>query len=137
MRIPTLSLLVLLTTYQAKSQHLLGMDNNPDLNEQEGRFLDSLLQVQRKGFYFTNKRISFIYGGSTGNAFQSKSAFFSKSVLPWTTKGETPALLLITLTETEKQASGGYDALVVAWAKVFPRWRKEKMLRKLAIQRGN
>ncbi len=118
---------------QAKSQNSLGLDDNPTLTEQEGHFLDSLLQIQRQGFDFINKRIAFVYGGSTGTAFQPKSNFFNDNVLPWTTKGETPVLLLVTLTETEKQASGGYDAIIVAWAKVFTQRRKEKMLKRLAI----
>lgn len=120
----------------AKAQSGLGLTDNPVLTEQEGRFLDSLLWRQRGGFTFPAKRVAFLYGGSNGNAFQAKSAFFNQSVLPWTTAGHTPALRLIELTAAEKKASGGYDALVVAWAKVFTTSRKQKMLRRLA-RRGN
>jgi hypothetical protein len=137
MKTSAILLFVLLATCQAKSQNILGADNNPRLNESEGHLLDSLLQAQRHDFEFTNKRVSFIYGGSTGNAFQPKSEFFSKNVLPWTTKGETPGLQLLILTDSEKIRSGGYDALVVAWAKIlFTQHRKDKMLRKLAAKRG-
>ena len=137
MKTPVILFFMLLATCQAKSQNLLGADNNPILNENEGHLLDSLLQAQRHGFEFTNKCIAFIYGGSTGNAFQSKSGFFSKNVLPWTTRGELPALQLVILTDAEKTKSGGYDALIVAWAKVlFTQQRKEKMLKKLATLRG-
>ena len=137
MKTSAILLFVLLVTCQAKSQNFLGADDNPLLNAKEGHLLDSLLQGQRQGFEFTNKRISFIYGGSTGNAFQPKGDFFNKNVLPWTTKGETPGLQLIILTDAEKIRSGGYDALVVAWAKVlFTQRRKDRMLKKLTTQRG-
>jgi hypothetical protein len=118
----------------AKAQSKLGLNDSPIITEQEGRFLDSLLRVKRGGFEFTTKRVAFLYGGSTGNVFQAKRAFFHQNVLPWTTKGLTPALLLVPLTETEKKASGGYDAMVVAWAKVFTSRRKGRMLKKLAHQ---
>lgn len=97
-----------------KAQNRLGLNDSPVLTEQEGQFLDSLLRVQRGRFEFTTKRIAFLYGGSTGNALQPKSAFFHQNVLPWTITGRTPALLLVNLTETEKKVSGGYDAMVVA-----------------------
>jgi hypothetical protein len=125
---------VLSVSHLAKSQSKLGLNDRPIVTEPEGQFLDSLLQVKRDGFEFTTKRVAFLYGGSTGNAFQPKSAFFHQNVLSWTTKGRTPALLLVTLTETEKRASGGYDAMIVAWAKVFTPRQKEKMLQKLAHQ---
>ena len=128
----TLSLAVLLTI-QAKSQNVvLGTDDNPIINKTEGEFLDSLLQVKSGAFELTNKRIAFIYGGSTGNAFQTKSAFFNENVLPWTSRGRVPHLFLVPLTEAEKKKSGGYDAIIVAWAKVFTKGQKEKMLSKLA-----
>ncbi len=130
-------LFILLATCQAKSQRVLGANNNPLLNASEGHLLDSLLQARRQSFEFTNKRIAFIYGGSTGNAFQPKSEFFSKNVLPWTTEGKVPGLQLLILTDAEKSRSGGYDALVVAWAKIlFTQRKKDKMLKKLAAQRG-
>jgi len=137
MKILVILVLMLVATCQANSQNLLGADNNPLLNEKEGHLLDSLLQAQRHGFELTNKRIAFIYGGSTGNAFQPKSDFFSKNVLPWTTRDKAPALQLVILTDAEKIKSDGYDALVVAWAKVlFTQQRKDKMLKRLAAQRG-
>ncbi len=133
-----LSLLFAFSMIQlAKAQNRLGLNDNPILTEQEGQFLDSLLRGQRGRFEFPTKRVAFLDGGSTGNAFQSKSTFFHQNVLPWTTTGRTPVLLLVKLTETEKKASGGYDALVVAWAKVFTARQKEKMLRRLAQQEKN
>jgi hypothetical protein len=128
-----LSLLFAFSLIQlAKAQNRLGVTDNPILTEQEGQFLDSLLQEQRGRFEFPTKRVAFLYGGSTGNAFQPKSTFFHQHVLPWTTTGRTPVLRLVKLTEAEKKASGGYDALVVAWAKVFTARQKEKMLKLLA-----
>jgi len=130
-----LSLLFAFSVIQlAKAQNRLGLNDSPVLTEQEGHFLDSLLRGQRGRFDFPTKHVAFLYGGSTGNAFQPKSAFFHQNVLPWTTTGRTPALRLIKLTEAEKEASGGYDALVVAWAKVFTSRQKEKMLTRLAHQ---
>jgi hypothetical protein len=129
-------LFALLATCQAKSHNAPGADKGI-LTEKEGHLLDSLLQTQRQGFEFTNKRLAFIYGGNRGNAFQPKSEFFSKSVLPWTTKGLRPGLQLLILTDAEKSRSGDYDALVVAWAKLlFTQQRKDKMLKKLAAQKG-
>ena len=133
----TLALLLTTPTLswaQTTSYSLVGRDNEPRVNTQEGRLLDSLLVAQRHGFRFAQKRVAFAYGGSIGRALQPKSTFFAKCVLPWVQDGHQPALLLVPLTASEQQATGGYEALVVAWAKLFSARRKVILLKQLARQ---
>lgn len=122
-----LCLLPLLSAAQTKP--VLGADDNPTLTAPEVRFLDSLLRDQRQDFTFAQKRIAFT-SGSGGTVLAPKSRGFQK-ILPWTNEGRQPVLRLIVLTATEKQTSGGYDALVVCWAKVFDEKRKQRVLKAL------
>jgi hypothetical protein len=127
-----LSIIVALSlALSAQSQNLLGLDDNPILNQQEAQLLDSLLHGQPEKVDFANKRLAFITG-SSGSVLLSKSEFFRKNVLPWTVHGQKPALMVIPLTEAEQAASGGYEALTLVWVKVFTQGRKEKVLKQLA-----
>jgi hypothetical protein len=110
---------------------LVGRDNEPRMNKQEGQLLDSLLRTQRHEFSFVQKQVAFAYGGSNGRELRTKSFFFTKCVLPWVENGHQPALLFLPLTASEQQTSGGYEALVVAWAKTFSAKRKTIVLQRL------
>lgn len=113
----------------AQNRPVLGADDDPVLTALEVRFLDSLLRDQRQDFTFAQKRVAFT-SGSGGTVLVPKSRGFQK-ILPWTTEGRQPVLRLIPLTVTEKQTSGGYDALVVCWAKVFDQKRQQRVLKAL------
>ncbi|GAB3823788.1 hypothetical protein [Hymenobacter jeollabukensis] len=125
----TIALCLLPLLGAAQTKPVLGANDNPVLTAPEVRFLDSLLRDQRQEFTFAEKRIAFS-SGSGGTVIESKSRAF-QHILPWTTKGQQPAVRLVPLTAAEKQASGGYDALVVTWAKVFDEKRKQRVLRAL------
>ncbi|RAK69467.1 hypothetical protein DLM85_00950 [Hymenobacter edaphi] len=115
----------------AQPQPLLGTDDNPLLTMPEARFLDSLLRDKRQNFTFAHKRIAFL-SGSSGTVIETKSRVFKHHILPWTSEGATPVLQLVPLTEAEKQASGGYDALLMSWAKLqLGPVRKQRMIREL------
>lgn len=100
------------------------------LNTQEAELLNSLLKQSRNTFDFHGKKIAFITG-SSGSRILSKADFFNTSVNPWLKNGETPQISMVKLTENEKNKSGGYDALVLSWVKVFTNKRKKKVIKQL------
>lgn len=104
------------------------LDNNATLNTQESVFLNSLLKTQRKTFDFTNKKIAFVTG-NTGNRLLTKSDFFKNYIKPYTDKDSQPQVSFIPLT---KEKPGGYDALVLAWVKLFTAKQKRNIIEQLS-----
>ncbi|NLR81348.1 hypothetical protein [Chitinophaga eiseniae] len=112
----------------------LGFDNNPVLSKQESVFLNSLSKDQHKIFDFTNKKIAFVTG-NTGNELLTKTDFFRICVKPYTDKGSQPQVSFISLTKEEQEKSGGYDALVLAWVKLFTAKQKRNIIEKLETEK--
>lgn len=98
---------------------------------QEAELLNSLLEKSRNTFDFHGKKIAFITG-SSGSRVLSKADYFNRCVNPWLADGKTPQNFMVELTEEEKNKSGGYDAFVLSWAKVFTDKRKKKIIEQLA-----
>jgi hypothetical protein len=46
--------------------------------------------------------------------------------------GKTPQIFMVELAEEETRKSGGYDAFVLSWVKVFTDKRKKKLIEQLA-----
>jgi hypothetical protein len=101
------------------------------LSTQEAELLNSLLEKSRNAFDFHGKKIAFITG-SSGSRILSKTDFFTTCVNPWLTKGDTPQIFMVALTGEEKNKSGGYDALVLSWVKVFTNRQKGKIIKALS-----
>ena len=101
------------------SQHPLkcGIDDIPQLNSCESELLNEYLKNEKGSFDFTNKKILFITG-SSGSTIGSKKSYF-EDLKSWNERNERIATTVILLTEKEKVESGGYDAVVTYWVKVF------------------
>ncbi len=97
------------------------------LSTQESELLNSLLEKSRNTFDFHGKKIAFITG-SSGSRVLSKADYFNTCVNPWLSDGKTPQIFMIELTGEEKIKSGGYDAFVLSWVKVFTNKRKKKVI---------
>lgn len=101
------------------------------LSTQESELLNSLLEKSRNKFDFHGKKIAFITG-SSGSRVLSKADFFNTCVNPWLSDGKTPQIFMVELTGEEKNKSGGYDAFVLSWVKVFTDKRKKKVIEQLS-----
>jgi len=101
------------------------------LSTQEAQLLNFLLEQSRNTFDFHGKKIAFITG-SSGSRVISKADYFNTCINPWLSDGKTPQIFMVELTEEEKNQSGGYDAFVLSWVKVFTDKRKKKVIEQLA-----
>lgn len=101
------------------------------LSTQEAELLNFLLEKSRNTFDFQGKKIAFITG-SSGSRVLSKADYFNTCVNPWLADGKTPQIFMVELTVSEKNNSGGYDAFVLSWVKVFTDKRKKKVIEQLA-----
>ena len=117
------------TTFSQQTDSL-GLDNNPILNPYESAYFNDAFKDQRGDFDFTNARIAFVTG-SSGSRLIDKQYFFLEMVKPWLQNNSKPALGFVRLNEAEKRRSGGYDAVVLVWVKVFTKQRQRKIVRKL------
>jgi hypothetical protein len=100
------------------------------LNKQEAEILNSLLESSRDMFDFNGKKIVFVTG-SSGSRILSKTDFFNTCVNPWIAKGDTPQIFMVLLTQQEKEKSGGYDAIVLSWVKIFTDKQKKRIIEQL------
>jgi hypothetical protein len=106
-------------------------NSNEMLTPKEAELLNFLLEKSRYSFDFHDKKVAFITG-SSGNRILTKSDYFESCITPWLDKGEAPQIIMIELTEEEKNKSGGYDALVLSWVKYFTNKQKKKIIEQLA-----
>jgi hypothetical protein len=101
------------------------------LSTKEAELLNSLLEQSRNTFDFHGKKIAFITGSNAGRIL-SKADYFNTCVTPWLADGKTPQIFMVELTGEEKNKSGGYDAFVLSWVKVFTDKRKKKVIEQLS-----
>lgn len=101
------------------------------LSTREAELLNSLLKKSRDTFDFHGKKIAFITG-SSGSRVLSKADYFNTCINPWLSKGDAPQIFMVSLTLEEKEKSGGYDAFVLSWVKVFTDRQKNTTIEKLA-----
>ncbi|PKP47473.1 MAG: hypothetical protein CVT92_16910 [Bacteroidetes bacterium HGW-Bacteroidetes-1] len=109
----------------------LNLNGDEMLSTQESELLNSLLEKSRNTFDFHGKKIAFITG-SSGSRVLSKADYFNTCVNPWLADGKTPQIFMLELTGEEKNKSGGYDAFVLSWVKVFTDKRKKKVIEQLS-----
>ena len=105
----------------------MDVDDSILSNSHESDFLNEVFKDSRNDFDFTGKRIGFFKNGSAESSrkdyFNMHKKHFSDENSPCD-KGK-----LYIFDETEKEESGGYDAVIVYWSKlVIP---KEKLLKRL------
>ncbi|MCK9562617.1 MAG: hypothetical protein M0R02_07845 [Bacteroidales bacterium] len=127
-------LLISFTLLSCKSMPQKGTEPNTNddemLSTQEAELLNSLLENSRDTFDFHGKKIAFITG-SSGSCVLSKIDYFT-NIKPWMEAGDTPQIFMVELTGEEKNKSGGYDAFVLSWVKVFTDKRKKKVIEQLS-----
>lgn len=107
-------------------------DKEDILSIQEADLLNSLIKQSQDTFDFHKKKVAFIIG-SNGGRILTKAEYFQTCINPWIEEGEIPQVLIIELTAEEKRKSGGYDALVLSWVKVFTDKRKGKVIKQLSV----
>ncbi|MGJ8660778.1 MAG: hypothetical protein ACSHXL_01945 [Bacteroidota bacterium] len=96
-----------------------GVDDNPILNDFEAAYFNHFLTDKRGEFDFTGKKIAFYRGN-----LSCKTQYFQFGQTKdldyhiWNTENLATSLLI--LTEEEKAISGGYDAMLLSWAKFVP-----------------
>lgn len=132
MKVLTLIIPFFLTTnIFGQSSDSLGVDNHVSLNKQEIDFLNTSLKNSRDTFDFSNRKIAFVTGSSGGRLI-AKRDYFSTCIRPWTEKGTSPQIFFVRLTPEEKQKSGGYDAIVMSWVKLFTVNQRNRIIGQLS-----
>jgi len=117
-----LSLLILLSSVlHGQEIDSIGIDNNPDINYQESKFLNSQLGQIRDTFDFKNKRVAY-YLSLVG--YIQKQEYFKEA--KQSENGQNMSLQLIVLNESEKEMTNGFDVIIIAWHKftITPKFRK-------------
>jgi hypothetical protein len=131
----TLILIILsfngLCLYSQKLDSTL-IDNNYQLNKYESDFLNVYFKTQKDTFDFSQKQIVFV-SGSSGTRIISKKDYFHG--LDLSDNKETNGQSLIIFTPEEKVQSGGYDAIILYWVKLFTDKRKQKIIKEIKISR--
>lgn len=85
----------------------IGKTTAPLLTQNEADYLNTDVKLKPAGFFFQHKRVGFVYDEQA----LTKQEYFAKWG-GWHTVSE-----VIIFSDTEKQQTGGYDAIVVAWRK--------------------
>lgn len=126
-------LILLISLYSlTKAQNLdsLGVNDNYILNNEEAKYLNKSVGTQLGAFDFKNKKVIF----SEGNIARliNKSDYFERLVKPYLMDGKDMVNYLVILTDEEKQDSGGFDAIIVAWSKIgLTNKRKRTIIKKM------
>jgi hypothetical protein len=103
-------------------EHLdnMGMDKFPLVNSYESDYLNVIFKDSRKDFDFAGKKVGFITG-STGNTISNKKKYFDSEKDRFYHKYSPNGGTLYVFNESQKEKSGGYDAVIVYWCKVLLR----------------
>jgi ABC-type transport system involved in Fe-S cluster assembly fused permease/ATPase subunit len=127
-----LILLFTLTTNLCLGQAVVidscGLDSSATLNKYEVQYFNEALEEVRSlaNFDFQKKQVGFAYG-NLGKELISKKAYFDMWGKAYFQRDVQVTNELIILTQKEKQASGGYDAIIVSWSKagIFGKYREQ------------
>ena len=95
----------------------MGVDNSPVVNDLEGAYLNVSYKDSLDGFDFIGKKVGFLLDGRVLDKpefFKSERNCYIKD----NSEKAIPSDLYI-FNETQKQESGGYDAAIVYWSKVY------------------
>lgn len=103
----------------------MGVDDSPLLNEYESDYFNYVYKESLNGFNFSGKKIGFIDGGAKSD----KKKYFDLEKKRYK-RGETPNHgTLYILDEAQKEKSGGYDAVIAYWCKLY--YTREQIIKKL------
>jgi hypothetical protein len=106
-----------------QTDYLLTKDEVSDLN--------SIFTKNRNDFDFQEKLIAYTVGTS-GTQIENKSVFFEKYLTPVIKRENKNVCVLIILTKEEKIESGGFDAVIMAPAKIFTTKHREILIDQLS-----
>lgn len=100
---------------------LLGVDSNSVLNTNDVIFFNRIFQYRRDSFDFTGKKIAFINTNEADERqiIKAKSVYIDKIKKHLENDFLYPTDFLYILNDTEKQESGGYDAIILYRCKMF------------------
>lgn len=114
----------------AQNLDSLGINDDYLLNAEEAKYLNKSVGTQRGSFNFENKNVIFAEGNNA--RVISKRDYFNRLVKPFLKDGNDMVNYLVILSEEEKKASGGFDAIIVAWSKIgLTEKRKRKILKRM------
>ena len=94
----------------------MGVDGSPLLNRDEGTYLNEIFKDTLNGFDFTGKKVAFIYSGAKSDKHEYFNQVKDRHRTGKTTVGGT---YLYIFDVSQKAESGGYDAAIVYWSKLF------------------
>lgn len=114
-----------------------GLDDSAQLNQFEAGYFNEVFKEEKADFDFSGKVVAF-YTGSSGTTASTKSNYFKvlsrseeredQSIHEWQAGGTQ----LLILTHAEKEASGGYDAILISWSKLLKEGKsREKLINEL------
>lgn len=98
----------------------MGLDDQPELTNEEAQFFNARFDQLRNSFDFTGKRILFAKG-SGARMLVSKSNYFRQVLDPLMSKGFISPEALWVIPDF-KQKEAGYDALITLWVQRNPRF---------------
>jgi hypothetical protein len=89
-----------------------------NLTYKEWRLLDSILIDDKDNFSFEKKNTAFVSGHSATD-IEDKEDFFKVFIYDYLNKGLEPIVMYRLLDQDQKQASGGYDVIVLQIPKIL------------------
>lgn len=96
----------------------MGVDDLPLLNCYESAYFNAIFEKSRKDFDFVGKKVGFITG-SNGKTKSSKASYFEWEKDRFKHHYSTNNGTLFIFDATQKEESGGYDAVIVHWSKML------------------
>jgi hypothetical protein len=104
------------TALQAQNLDSLGINDDYILNSEEAKYLNKSVGIQLGAFDFNGKKVILSEGKSA--RIITKCDYFQRLVKPYLKDGKDMVNYLVILADEEKEKSGGFDAIVVAWSKI-------------------
>lgn len=98
----------------------MGTEDSALLNNYESDYFNALLNDARKDFDFTGKKVGFITG-TNGKTLSNKKKYFNKEYHRLKNNESPNDGMLYVFSTSQKEESGGYDAVIVYWCKVLLR----------------
>ncbi|WP_071147564.1 hypothetical protein [Bacteroides ihuae] len=98
----------------------MGMDKSPIVNSPESDYFNMIFKDSRKDFDFEGKKVGFVTG-STGKRISNKHDYFDIEKKRFLHTYSPNGGILYLFDESQKEKSGGYDAVIAYWCKVLLR----------------
>lgn len=123
-------LISLSSALQAQNLDSLGINDDYLLNSEEAKYLNKSVGTELGTFDFNGKKVILSEGNSA--IIITKSDYFQRLVKPYLKAGKDMVNYLAILTDEEKEESGGFDAIIVAWSKIgLTKKRRKAIIKKM------